>query len=104
MAALCGAMQPNVCVMDESASASARPAWNDGSGEVYLHPSSSLHPLTASKLLSPYLLYSEKVRSVQCYLCISQAYLLYSETACMGPAHASVETQQHQGQHFMNSP
>ena len=62
MAALCGAMQPNVCVMDDPASASARPLWNDGSGEVYLHPSSSLHPLTASKLLTPYLIYSEKVR------------------------------------------
>ena len=63
MAALCGAMQPNVCVMDhdESASTSARPAWNDGSGEIYLHPSSSLHPLAAAKLLSPYLIYSEKV-------------------------------------------
>ena len=61
MAALCGAMQPNVCVMDEASSATSRPAWNDGSGEVHLHPSSSLHPLAAAKLLSPYLVYSEKV-------------------------------------------
>ena len=54
-------MQPNVCVMDEAAAATTRPGWNDGSGEVYIHPSSSLHQYSASKFLSPYLIYSEKV-------------------------------------------
>lgn len=69
LAALCGAMQPNVCVMDEAAAATTRPGWNDGSGEVYIHPSSSLHQLPASKLLSPYIMYSEKVKACTREVC-----------------------------------
>lgn len=59
---LCAAMHPNICVMDEAASSTSRPAWNDGSGEAHLHPSSICHALEADKFLRPYLMYSEKVR------------------------------------------
>lgn len=69
-AVLCAAMHPNICVMDESASSTARPAWNDGTGDVHLHPSSTCHPLEADKFLRPYLTYSEKVGLPEsCLLC-----------------------------------
>lgn len=54
-------MHPNICVMDQAASSSSRPGWNDGGGEVHVHPSSLCHPLEADKFLRPYLMYSEKV-------------------------------------------
>ena len=57
-------MHPNICVMDQAASSTARPAWNDGAGEVHLHPSSICHPLEADKFLRPYLTYSEKVNKL----------------------------------------
>ena len=61
-AALCAALYPNAAVKDESAGKSARPAWNDGVADVYIHPSSINHPLEAQQFLRPYLVYLEKVR------------------------------------------
>ena len=63
-AALTAALYPNVAVADESAGPSSRPSWNDGSQEVALHPQSVNHPLEASALMRPYLIYLEKVK---CY-------------------------------------
>lgn len=60
-AALCAALYPNAAVKDESAGKSARPAWNDGVADVYIHPSSINHPLEAQQFLRPYLVYLEKV-------------------------------------------
>ena len=60
-AVLCAALYPNVAVMDESAKRSARPAWNDGTAEVAIHPSSVTHMLEAHQFLRPYLIYLEKV-------------------------------------------
>ena len=47
--------------MDEAAGKGARPAWNDGVGEVHVHPSSLVHPLEAQQFARPYLVYLEKV-------------------------------------------
>ena len=62
-AALCAALYPNAAVKDESAGKAARPAWNDGVADVYIHPSSINHPLEAQQFLRPYLVYLEKVRA-----------------------------------------
>ena len=59
-AALCAALYPNAAVMDESGGA-GRPAWNDGTADVYIHPSSALHALEAAQFARPYLVYLEKV-------------------------------------------
>ena len=61
-AALCAALYPNAAVKVESAGKAARPAWNDGVADVYIHPSSINHPLEAQQFLRPYLVYLEKVR------------------------------------------
>ena len=60
-AVLCAALYPNAAVMDEAAGRSARPAWNDGTADVHIHPSSINHPLEAHQFLRPYLVYLEKV-------------------------------------------
>jgi hypothetical protein len=62
-AALCAALYPNAAVKDESAGRAARPAWNDGVADVYIHPSSINHPLEAQQFLRPYLVYLEKARA-----------------------------------------
>ena len=62
-AVLCAALYPNAAVMDEAAGRSARPAWNDGTADVHIHPSSINHPLEAHQFLRPYLVYLEKVSS-----------------------------------------
>ncbi len=73
-AVLCAALYPNAAVMDEAAGRSARPAWNDGTADVHIHPSSINHPLEAHQFLRPYLVYLEKVSSpvtssVDCCFC-----------------------------------
>lgn len=65
-AALCAALYPNAAVKDESAGKAARPAWNDGVADVYIHPSSINHPLEAQQFLRPYLVYLEKVGPNAC--------------------------------------
>jgi hypothetical protein len=65
-AVLCAALYPNAAVMDESAGRSARPAWNDGVGGVFIHPSSINHSLEALQFLRPYLVYLEKVEPLLC--------------------------------------
>ncbi|CAK0787622.1 hypothetical protein CVIRNUC_010844 [Coccomyxa viridis] len=67
-AALCAALYPNAAVKDESAGKSARPAWNDGVADVYIHPSSINHPLEAQQFLRPYLVYLEKVKTSRTFL------------------------------------
>ena len=62
-AALCAALYPNAAVKDESAGRAARPAWNDGVADVYIHPSSINQPLEAQQFLRPYLVYLEKARA-----------------------------------------
>ena len=56
---LCAALYPNAAVMDEAAGKGARPAWNDGVGEVFVHPSSLVHPLETQQFAWPYLVYLE---------------------------------------------
>ena len=60
-AVLCAALFPNVAVMDDSGGKSGRPAWNDGTGEVFIHPSSINHGLNAPQFQRPYLTFLEKV-------------------------------------------
>ncbi|BDA49474.1 Putative ATP-dependent RNA helicase DHX57 at C-terminar half [Coccomyxa sp. Obi] len=67
-AVLCAALYPNAAVMDEAAGRSARPAWNDGTADVHIHPSSINHPLEAHQFLRPYLVYLEKVRTSRTFL------------------------------------
>ena len=62
-AVLCAALYPNAAVMDEAAGKGARPAWNDGVGEVFVHPSSIAHPLETQQFARPYLVYLEKARA-----------------------------------------
>ncbi|KAK9832693.1 hypothetical protein WJX81_000845 [Elliptochloris bilobata] len=66
-AALCAALYPNAAVMDESGGA-GRPAWNDGTADVHIHPSSSLHALEAPQFSRPYLVYLEKVKTSRTFL------------------------------------
>ena len=84
-AALCAALYPNAAVKDESAGKSARPAWNDGVADVYIHPSSINHPLEAQQFLRPYLVYLEKVplppSALQCLSCSSVAEMPCFEDA-----------------------
>ncbi len=77
-AALCAALYPNVAVKDEYAGRAARPTWNDGVADVYIHPSSINHPLEAQQFLRPYLVYLEKARAhfLTCYQ--TKCYLVRS--------------------------
>jgi Oligonucleotide/oligosaccharide-binding (OB)-fold len=49
-------------------SASKRPTWHDGAAAVVVHPSCMLHSLLASQYTSPYLVFSEKMKTSQTYL------------------------------------
>jgi hypothetical protein len=60
-AALCAALYPHVAVMDESGKKTGRPKWNDGVGDVFIHPSSINHMVEGNQFLRPYLIYLEKV-------------------------------------------
>ena len=77
-AALCAALYPNAAVKDESAGKAARPAWNDGVADVYIHPSSINHPLEAQQFLRPYMVYLSAARS-----CLSVLHAVQIETPMM---------------------
>ncbi len=80
-AVLCAALYPNAAVMDEAAGRSARPAWNDGTADVHIHPSSINHPLEAHQFLRPYLVYLEKVQPLAVSVCFGFRYILHEVAA-----------------------
>ena len=54
--------------MDADAPSTKRPTWHDSDAAGAIHPTSMLHPLLASQFESPYVVYSEKMRTGQTYL------------------------------------
>ncbi len=61
-AVLCAALYPNAAVMEDMGAGAGRLAWNDGTADVHIHPSSVLHGLEAGQFARPYLIYLEKAR------------------------------------------
>ena len=63
-AALCGALYPNILVMEETVNQHVRPGWLDEAAEVALHPASLAHPLLAYQFVTPYVMGLEKARTL----------------------------------------
>jgi ATP-dependent RNA helicase DHX29 len=68
-AALVAALYPNIAIMNtEGLSIGKRPEWHDGTGTVFIHPSSINHPLECQRFSRPFLIYLEKVKTSKSYL------------------------------------
>jgi ATP-dependent RNA helicase DHX29 len=68
-AALVAALYPNIAIMNtEGLSIGKRPEWHDGTGTVFIHPSSINHPLESQQFSRPFLIYLEKVKTSKSYL------------------------------------
>lgn len=68
-AALVAALYPNIAIMNtEGLSIGKRPEWHDGTGTVFIHPSSINHPLECQQFSRPFLIYLEKVKTSKSYL------------------------------------
>lgn len=68
-AALTAALYPQIASMDGDAAGRKRPAWFDNTkAAVAVHPGCMLHPLLSRQFLSPYLVFSEKMKTTATFL------------------------------------
>ncbi|KAL6770572.1 hypothetical protein ACKKBF_B31790 [Auxenochlorella protothecoides x Auxenochlorella symbiontica] len=69
-AALAWALKPALAVAEPpgTAESGARPQWRDVSGEVAVHPSSVIHPLTHTTLHHPFVTFLDKMRTSRTFL------------------------------------
>ncbi|KFM26101.1 ATP-dependent RNA helicase DHX29 [Auxenochlorella protothecoides] len=72
-AALAWALKPALAVAEppgtaETGGSCARPRWRDVSGEVAVHPSSVIHPLTHTTLHHPFVTFLDKMRTSRTFL------------------------------------